>query len=256
MKKYNQGFVIPLLIAIIALLGISGGAYVYVNNKSADKLENSLKEISKNTGATTTNVVENNKDDSKIVPTNTVTSIVSDWKTYKNEKYGFEFLIPKNWDVVVSEGRGCCGRTSIARFFIGEKPFLNGVDRGLSIYIHDRKNDKQYEDIQQGANLALAVLHSKDEVQKITTNREECISKHIKDIKIGEFNLPTVEVYDASNDCYSPIYQFVTKGNLYDYVITPLPINSVGYVGYDGKLEVSKSLPEFNQILSTFKVTK
>jgi hypothetical protein len=37
MKKYKQGFAIPLIIAIIALLGIGGGAYVYVNkNKIID----------------------------------------------------------------------------------------------------------------------------------------------------------------------------------------------------------------------------
>ncbi len=48
MKNYKKGFVIPLVIAIVALLGIGGGTYVYVNNKSAEKIENSLKEIAKN----------------------------------------------------------------------------------------------------------------------------------------------------------------------------------------------------------------
>jgi hypothetical protein len=56
MKNYKKGFVIPLVIAIVALLGIGGGAYVYVNKKSAEKLENSIREISKNSTATTTNV--------------------------------------------------------------------------------------------------------------------------------------------------------------------------------------------------------
>ena len=84
MKNYKQGFAIPLIIAIIALLGIGGGSYVYVNKKNADKIENSLEGISNNQAATTTKVVENNKDDSKIISTNTVTSIVADWKTYKN----------------------------------------------------------------------------------------------------------------------------------------------------------------------------
>lgn len=48
MKNYKQGFAIPLIIAIIALLGIGGGSYVYVNKKSAEKTENSIKEITKN----------------------------------------------------------------------------------------------------------------------------------------------------------------------------------------------------------------
>jgi hypothetical protein len=63
MKNYKKGFVIPLIIAVIALLGVGGGAYVYVNKKSADKLENSLKEIAKNQVATTTNIVGNDRDE-------------------------------------------------------------------------------------------------------------------------------------------------------------------------------------------------
>ncbi len=45
MKNYKKGFVIPLVIAIIALLGIGGGAYVYVNNKSTEKIEINTKKI-------------------------------------------------------------------------------------------------------------------------------------------------------------------------------------------------------------------
>ncbi len=56
MKNYKQGFAIPLIIAIVALLGIGGGSYVYVNKKSAEKVENYLNEISKNTVATSTSV--------------------------------------------------------------------------------------------------------------------------------------------------------------------------------------------------------
>lgn len=69
MKNNKQGFVIPLLIAIIALLGIGGGAYVYVNNKNADNLENSFKEIAKNQVATTTLPVENNLTNNQIQTT-------------------------------------------------------------------------------------------------------------------------------------------------------------------------------------------
>ncbi len=63
MKNYKKGFVVPLIIAIIALLGIGGGTYVYVNKKNTEKLEKSLKEISNSKTATTTNIVGNDKDE-------------------------------------------------------------------------------------------------------------------------------------------------------------------------------------------------
>jgi hypothetical protein len=132
MKNYKQGFVIPLIIAIIALLGIGGSAYVYVNKKNADKLENSLKEITKNQVATTTNIVGNDRDEHECIGSAGYTwcevknkclriweeecertpinsgpgdkdgsstnapsiSTTSDWKIYKNEKYGFSFEYP------------------------------------------------------------------------------------------------------------------------------------------------------------------
>jgi len=55
MKKLYQGFVIPLLIAIVALLGIGSGIYVYINNKSADKLQESTKDVLKT--PTTTDII-------------------------------------------------------------------------------------------------------------------------------------------------------------------------------------------------------
>jgi len=36
MKKISQGFVIPLLIAVVTLLGIGGGVYVFMNKKTVD----------------------------------------------------------------------------------------------------------------------------------------------------------------------------------------------------------------------------
>ncbi len=91
MKNYKQGFAIPLIIAFIALLGIGGGSYVYVNRKSAEKLENSLKDVSKNRVASTTSVVVDNKNNSEII----TTSVPSDWKTYRDENYGLSFQYPE-----------------------------------------------------------------------------------------------------------------------------------------------------------------
>lgn len=67
--KNQKGFVVPLVIAIVALLAIGGGTYVYVKNnkEKVDKVEE----------------IENQDQ-------------TADWKTYTNGKYGFEFKYPKN----------------------------------------------------------------------------------------------------------------------------------------------------------------
>ena len=36
MKNTKRGFIVPLLIAIIAVLAIGGGVYLYTQNKSVD----------------------------------------------------------------------------------------------------------------------------------------------------------------------------------------------------------------------------
>ena len=254
----QKGFA-PILIILIAVVVIGGGGVYFYTQ---DNLKENTKEKAVENNSLPTDTEKKVVDETPQLnqkQTNTQTPPVvektSNLSLYANTKYGFELSVPKEWKVVFSEGRGCCGRTSIARFFIGVNPFLDGMDRGLSVYVYDRKDDKQYEEMKQGNNLALATIHSSDEINKIAENGEKCLSEHIKDIKVGESNLSAIEIYDATDDCFSNIYQFVVKGNTYDYIITPWPTKGTGYVGYDGKLEVSKTLPEFNQILSSFNTT-
>jgi hypothetical protein len=74
----QKGFVIPLIIAIVAIFAVGGG-YYYTQKG------NFLKDDKKG------NVVI---DDSKIASTADETK---DWKTYKSEEYGFEFKYPADW---------------------------------------------------------------------------------------------------------------------------------------------------------------
>ena len=242
MNDNQNGFVAPLIIAIITIIIIGDGVYIYENKKAGVP-------IIVGTEAPQLNQQQIN------TQTPPATEQTSNFSLYTNTKYGFELSIPKEWRVVFSEEKGCCGQTSIARFFIGVNPFLDGMDRGLSVYIYDRKDDKQYEEMKQGNNLALATIHSKDEINKFVENREKCLAEHIKDIKVGESNLSAIEIYDATDDCFFNIYQFVVKGNTYDYIIAPWPIKGTGYVGYDGKLEVLNTLSEFYQVFSSFNTT-
>ncbi|MES3006108.1 MAG: hypothetical protein V4664_04140 [Patescibacteria group bacterium] len=85
MKNSQKGFVIPLVIAIVALFFISGGAYVYLNktsnNPSLDQNDNNLTAVQKSesTAGTTTDRVS--------------------WKVYSNMSYGFQLTYPENWKI-------------------------------------------------------------------------------------------------------------------------------------------------------------
>lgn len=67
MKNYKKGFVIPLIIAIIALLGVGGGAYVYVNKKITNKSKTPQEKILQNqestTGTSSVKINENPKEE-------------------------------------------------------------------------------------------------------------------------------------------------------------------------------------------------
>jgi hypothetical protein len=73
MFKNQKGFVIPLIIAIIAILVVGGGVFVY-NNKKVE---------------------------APIVDQDIVTNvdIAKDWKTYTNTQYGFSFQYPVEYDL-------------------------------------------------------------------------------------------------------------------------------------------------------------
>ncbi len=77
MKNLQKGFVIPLVIAIIAVLAIGGGIY-----------------YSKNKSETAINTVSNSP-----IPSGQTYNKISDWKTYRNDK-GFEIKYPSDgWSV-------------------------------------------------------------------------------------------------------------------------------------------------------------
>lgn len=54
MKNLQKGFVTPLIIAIIALLAVGGGAYIYVNKKPATISPINIPKTTENVSATTT----------------------------------------------------------------------------------------------------------------------------------------------------------------------------------------------------------
>ena len=90
MNNSHRGFIVPLLLVIIALLIAGGGAYVYTQTPHATQ--------SPVTETTTT------KQPAVVAPTtqSTLTAQTSDsqtaeWKTYTNTIQGFSFKYPSSW---------------------------------------------------------------------------------------------------------------------------------------------------------------
>lgn len=74
-SQYKKGFIAPLLLALVAILLIGGGAYVYMQSKQVKQPE-----VVSQTTATSTGQVTDSSN--------------AGWKTYTNEKYGFTVDFP------------------------------------------------------------------------------------------------------------------------------------------------------------------
>ena len=95
MKNQQKGFVVPLLVAIIALLVVSAGVYVYENKKAEVP-------IVTNTEIQQPDQVQQ-QTNTQTLPVNTQTinsnSIdTSNWKTYTNSNPAFSFNYPSSWN--------------------------------------------------------------------------------------------------------------------------------------------------------------
>lgn len=85
MKTTQRGFIVPLVLVIIALLLVGSGAYVYVQNRQVKQLE-----IVNQASATSKGQVTDSQ--------------TAGWKTYTSKEYGFEMQYPADWVLESSSG--------------------------------------------------------------------------------------------------------------------------------------------------------
>jgi len=114
-KNLQRGFVIPLVIAIISVLVIGGGVYYSKNKSTADQAI---------TDKNQTNSTHNNE--------------LSDWKTHKDNQYGFEFKYPSNWSLEKIDQGGFQGwvfrNYPDYGFYLGiiHHPYTQGIESGVN----------------------------------------------------------------------------------------------------------------------------
>lgn len=237
MKNSQKGFIVPLVIGIIALLIIGGGIYIY-SNKKVDAPVVINTNLPTQSGQTSTNTT------TKTTPT---TNAVKDWKIYTNTKYGIEISYPSSWPNPKEEKNP--GYGIMWDYLIHFTRESTGNDIVMNIPGFDIEINKVSSDISISENLTRGLS------LKSTYTENNC-PKIYSDVKIGSGSYSAQEVIILSNNpCYREEYFYGVKKGDYFYKIIPVPVNGIGSVGYNGKIEVSKTLPEFDQILSTLKIT-
>ncbi len=103
MKNSQKGFVVPLLLAIIAVLVVGGGVYVYKNKTDVAPLKNQVEQ------QTNTQISDSNLD----------------FKNYANAKLGYSISYPSSYHI--------SSENNILNY--DEKDFKRGNTKGVKIQI-------------------------------------------------------------------------------------------------------------------------
>jgi len=183
--NYKKGFVIPLIISIIAILAIGGGLYFY-KNKKVEKQENNS--VASSTVATST-LVGGDRDSHGCIGSagyswcevknkclrpweetcSAITTNIVFWKTYTNTQYGFKVNYPSTY--VYNENSG---DSSIVDFSasqspegVGTKIYLNHSDyENFTDFVSYMKNNYIYDLVKSNENSA-SDLEIKKEVDSL-----------------------------------------------------------------------------------------
>lgn len=174
--------------------------------------------------------------------TNQAINEVANWKVYKNEKYGIEVKYPNDWFApkeMKNPGLGI--RYEYAIFFSGNPkiPYGEFNEGGIAIKIYKE-----------------ADVRFTGEISNTADDYDNCFSKFISNISIGQGNYQAKEIYANRDVCFAETYFYSIQKGDYIYNIVPFPRGGNSYIGYDGKSKTEEYLPEFYKIVSTIRFTK
>ena len=123
----SKGFIAPLIaIVIIIALGIGGYAFLQSQKIKNENVTSSLPSATQsNTPLSPVPPTAQNPS-----PAPTPSTVPADWKTYRNEKYGFEFQYPSDWKSPVEKDRRVSIGTATPKNYEGEKLGITISDKG------------------------------------------------------------------------------------------------------------------------------
>ena len=207
MKTKGFGLIeIIIAVAVIALLG-GGGLYFYNTNNNKSLIETGL-DAKKQAEELKNIIEERSKEAVSEVDTST-------WKTYRNEKYGFEVRYPAEWQQKIRDDNTTF-QVDLLRIINGNSELIRTDHFIISIF-------KQYQ--------FLNIIKTK--IQKG------------KNFSIGGTDALREKITE-----YSEIIEFIHDGNLFTIALTPSLVGKTELLNED---LIKNSFAHYDLMISTFK---
>jgi len=147
-NQNNKGFIVPVLLGVIALLIIGGGVYVYENKKVEPPTPinnevqpvNQVQQTDTQNSPVNQNTTLNQPTQSNTVPSsNTVSTkiTVNGMKQYTDSNFGFSFWYPSTWTVQETAMKGAYAGGTVQKTLTIAPPSVPNVRNGDAITIDE-----------------------------------------------------------------------------------------------------------------------